>query len=229
MIKHLLAAGFLSTIPLIGQSIDDTVIPGKSDIFISLQQSLNTKSARSGDKFSSQVEVPVTAHDRIVIPVGSYIIGYVDKSKRAGRLKGKAELTLKFDTVILPDGTTRYMRAGVHSSEGYATDLDGEEGTIRAQGGAKGKVLAGAAGGAVTGTIIGVTAGAMRGRMGRGAAAGAAIGAAVGGLMALFKRGEDVVLPRGSTLTIQLQDAVHFEKPVPRLPRRPLGGGRTGG
>ena len=31
--------------------------------------------------------------------------------------------------------------------------------------------------------------------------------------MALFKRGEDVVLPRGSTLTIQLQDAVHFEKP----------------
>ena len=63
---------------------------------------MNTKSARSGDKFSSQVEVPVTAHDRIVIPVGSYIIGYVDKSKRAGRLKGKAELTLKFDTVILP-------------------------------------------------------------------------------------------------------------------------------
>ncbi len=225
MIKRLLATGLLSTIPLSGQSIDDTIIPGKSDIFISLQQSLNTKSARSGDKFSSQVEVPVTAQDRIVIPVGSYIIGYVDKSKRAGRIKGKAELTLKFDTVILPDGTTRYMRAGVQSSEGYATDLDGEEGTIRAQGGAKGEVLAGAAGGAVTGTIIGVTAGAMRGRMGRGAAAGAAIGAAVGGLMALFKRGEDVVLPRGSTLTIQLQEDVHFEKPVPRLPRRPLGGG----
>ena len=225
MIKRLLATGLLSTIPLGGQSIDDTIIPGKSAVFVSLQQTLNTRSARSGDKFSSQVEVPVTAHDRIVIPVGSYIIGYVDKSKRAGRIKGKAELTLKFDTVILPDGTTRYMRAGVQTSEGYATDLDSEEGTIQSQGGGTGEVLAGAAGGAVTGTIVGVTAGAMRGGMGRGAAAGAAVGAAVGGLMALFKRGEDVVLPRGSTLTIQLQEDVHFERPVPRLHRRPLGGG----
>lgn len=225
MIKRLLATGLLSTIPLSGQGIDDTVIPGKSDIFISLQQSLNTKSARSGDKFSSQVEVPVTAHDRIVIPVGSYIIGFVDRSKRAGRLKGKAELTLKFDTVILPDGTTRYMRAGVHSSEGYATDLDNEDGRIQGQGGANGEVVGGAASGAVTGSIIGILVGSSRGSVGRGAAAGAAIGAAVGGLMALFRRGDDVVLPRGSTLTIQLQEDVHFEKPVPRLPRRPLGGG----
>ena len=225
MIKRLLATGLLSTIPLSGQGIDDTVIPGKSDIFISLQQSLNTKSARSGDKFSSQVEVPVTAHDRIVIPVGSYIIGFVDRSKRAGRLKGKAELTLKFDTVILPDGTTRYMRAGVHSSEGYATDLDNEVGRIQGQGGANGEVVGGAASGAVTGSIIGILVGSSRGSVGRGAAAGAAIGAAVGGLMALFRRGDDVVLPRGSTLTIQLQEDVHFEKPVPRLPRRPLGGG----
>ena len=225
MIKRLFATGLLSTIPLSGQSIDDTVIPGKSAVFISLQQTLNTKSARSGDKFSSQVEVPVTAHDRIVIPVGSYIIGYVDKSKRAGRLKGKAELTLKFDTVILPDGTTRYMRAGVHSSEGYATDLDNENGRIQGQGGANGEVVGGAASGAVTGSIIGILVGSSRGNVGRGAAAGAAIGAAVGGIMALFKRGEDVVLPRGSTLTIQLQEDVHFEMPVPRLPRRPLGGG----
>lgn len=225
MIRRLLATGLLSTIPLSGQTIDDTIIPGKSDIFISLQQSLNTKSARPGDKFSSQVEVPVTARDRIIIPVGSYIIGYVDKSKRAGRLKGKAELTLKFDTVILPDGTTRYMRAGVHSSEGYATELDGEEGTLQGHDGSHGEVVAGAASGAVTGTIVGISAGAMRGGLGRGAAAGAAIGAAVGGLIALFQRGEDVVLPRGSTLTIQLQDDVHFEIPVPRLPRRPLGGG----
>ena len=225
MIKRLFAAGLLSVIPLHGQSIDDTVIPGKSDIFISLQQSLNTKSARPGDKFSSQVEVPVTAQDRIVIPVGSYIIGYVDMSKRAGRIKGKAELTLKFDTVILPDGTTRYMRAGVHSSEGYATDLDNEDGRIQGQGGANGEVVGGATSGAVTGSIIGILVGSSRGNLGRGVAAGAAIGAAVGGLMALFRRGEDVVLPRGSTLTIQLQEDVHFEKPGPRLPRRPLGGG----
>jgi len=224
MLRRLFAAGLLSTIPLSGQSIDDTIIPGKSEIFISLQQSLNTKSARSGDKFSSQVEVPVTYQDRIVIPVGSYIIGYVDKSKRAGRLKGKAELTLKFDTVILPDGTTRYMRAGVHSSEGYPTDTDNEEGTLQGHGGSHGEVAAGAASGAVTGTIIGILASSSRGNAGRGGLRGAAVGAVVGGLLALFQRGEDVVLPRDSTLTIQLQDDVHFETPAPRLPRRPIGG-----
>lgn len=216
MIKYIFTVGFLVMRSISAQSIDNAMIPRKSEFFIRLQQSLNTKSARTGDKFSSQVQVPVTVNDQIIVPVGSYIIGYVDRSKRAGLLRGKAELTLKFDTVILPDGTTRYMRAEVQSSEGYETDLNDEEGKIRSRGSQQTETASKAISGAITGAIVGMTAGAIRGGVGRGSGIGAAVGTATGGLFGLFKRGEDVILPRGSTLTIQLQDNLHFEKPKPR-------------
>ena len=197
-----------------GQTIDETVVPRKSEIFIRLQRSLNTKTAQTGDKFSSVVEVPVTVDDHIVIPVGSYIIGYVDKSKKPGRLRGKAEMTLRFDTVILPSGVTRYMRAAVQSADGYESAPQNEDGEIRGSGGQAGETISAAVRGAITGAIIGTATGAYRGSAGRGAGIGTALGAAGAGLMALLKKGQEVALPKGTSLTIQLQDDLRFEKPT---------------
>lgn len=208
---------------LAAQSIDEVVIPRRTDIFIELQRAINTRVAATGDKFYGQVSVPVTANDQIVIPVGSYIIGHVEASQQPGRLKGKAELLLKFDTLILPDGTTRQMRAVVDSAEDYETDYEGEEGRLRAPGSQGSETAAGAAGGAVTGAIIGTTVGAARGRTKKGLATGTVIGAAGGALLGVFQRGKDVVLPRGSTLTIQLEEDIGFVKPPPPPERVPLG------
>lgn len=207
-----------------GQTIDETVVPRKSEIFIRLQRSLNTKTAQTGDKFSSVVEVPVTVDDRIVIPVGSYIIGYVDKSKKPGRLRGKAELTLRFDTVILPSGVTRYMRATVQSADGYESDPKNEDGEIRGSGGQAGETVAAAVRGAITGAIIGTATGAYRGSAGRGAVIGTGLGAAGAGLMALLKKGQEVALPKGTSLTIQLLDDLSFEKPTAHRSGKQLDG-----
>ena len=43
-----------------GQTLDDAVIPRKTEIFVKIQRSLNSKTARTGDRFHGQVEVPVT-------------------------------------------------------------------------------------------------------------------------------------------------------------------------
>jgi len=41
------------------------------------------------------------------IPRGSYVNGTVTTSKPAGALKGKGELFIRFDALILPNGVTR--------------------------------------------------------------------------------------------------------------------------
>ncbi len=215
---------FLAASLSFGQTLDETVVPRKSEIFIRLQRSLNTKTAQTGDKFSSVVEVPVTVDDRIVIPVGSYIIGFVDKSKKPGRLRGKAEMTLKFDTVILPSGVTRYMRAAVQSAEGYESDPENEDGQIRGSGSQAGEIASAAVRGAITGAVIGTATGTYRGSAGRGAAIGTGLGAAGAGLMALLKKGREVALPKGTSLTIQLLDALSFEKPTPHRTGKNLDG-----
>lgn len=197
---------------LVAQDLDDLIIPRKSEIFIALQRSINSKTASPGDKFSAVVEVPVTQNDKIVIPVGSFIIGHVVKKKEAGRLKGKGKLMLGFDTIILPDGTTRKMRAAVQSAEGYETDTE-ESGEIESEGNQTEEVLVGAAKGGITGAITGATIGVFRRSTARSMGIGSVVGAAGGSLLALLDRGEDVELPKGASLTIQLQEDVQFVKP----------------
>ena len=45
---------------------------------------------------------PVTQDGQIVIPKGSYVADTVTQVKRAGKMKGKAELFPRFDSLTLP-------------------------------------------------------------------------------------------------------------------------------
>ena len=132
---------------LLGQNLDDLVITEKTEIFLTLQRTISTQTAQSGDKFSGQIAVPVTSDDQVVIPVGSYVIGHVEIAEAPGHLKGKAALILGFDTIILPDGTTREMEAIVQTAEGENTDPSDEEGRLTASGSQEKETAAGAAGG----------------------------------------------------------------------------------
>lgn len=208
---------FLGTSVIVfGQSLDDVVIPKKSEIFITLGRTINTKTASTGDKFYGLVDVPLTVNDQIVIPIGSHIIGHIGTTQKPGYVKGKARLELKFDTIILPNGTTRKIRAAAQSVEGYKSSTD-EDGIIEAAGSQGGEVAGSAAGGAVTGAVIGVVA--SRGF--KGAGVGSAIGAAGGAILGIFKKGEDVVLPKGTSVNVQFYDSIRFVKPeAPHLGKR---------
>jgi len=196
-------------------SLDGVVIPRKTELFIELMRSINSKTAQVGDKFAATVQVPVTLGDRIIIPPGAYVIGHVAETKAAGYIRGKAQMLLGFDTVILPDGTTRQIRAVVQSADKYSPEPSDESGRVKAPGDQKKEVAVGAAKGAATGVITGATIGIFRGQTLRGAGIGGLAGAAGGALIGLLDKGEEVELPKGSGLTIQLQEDIEFVKPEP--------------
>jgi hypothetical protein len=200
------------------QSIDEIVIPKKTELFITLERSISSKTAAAGDKFYGRVAVPITQNDRIVIPTGSYVIGHVDAAREAGRLRGKGSLGLRLDTIILPDGVTREIQAVLTSAEGYENTPPNEKGQVQASGGQGGVVAKDATTGASVGAVTGAAAGRSWSDVGLGAGLGAATGAIIGAL----KKNDEVNLPRGTSITVVLDSDVRFVKPAAKAAAPPL-------
>ena len=78
-------------------------VPGGTHIPLVLHNAISTRSARPGDPVYFETLFPVMIDGHVVIPAGSYISGEVTDAKRAGRVKGRAELGIKLTTMILPE------------------------------------------------------------------------------------------------------------------------------
>ena len=195
---------------------EEIVIPSKTNLFVTLQSGVSSETARPGDKFHARLAVPVTSEDQIVIPVGSYLIGQVDDVVRPGRLKGKGEIVLSFDTVIFPGGVTRSLEARAEHAEGFVSGSGAEEGKITTTSKQGDDVLKyGTIGGA-----SGAGIGAIADHSLEGAGIGAAIGAAGGAVIGLLLRGQQVAMARGTSLTVQLQQDAVLKKPIQRQRRK---------
>ena len=167
-------------------------------IVFTLNNNLSTKESREGDTFSGVVNRSVRVGDRIVIPEGSLVRGTVSNVKRPGRLKGRAELGLRFDEIELPDGTQIPLSASLTELDESDKEKVTEEGQVEGEG-TKKRDAATIGAGAGIGAVIGGIAGG-----GKGAAIGAGAGAAAGTGVVLATRGKDAEVKRGSDLAIQL-------------------------
>ena len=194
----------------------EIVIPSKTILFVTLQTGVNTETAQPGDKFHARLTVPITSEDRIVIPVGSYLIGQVDDVTRPGRLKGKGEIVLSFDTIIFPSGVTRSLEARAEHAEGFVSGSGAKEGKITTTSKQGDDVLKYGTLGGVSGAGIG----AIADRSLEGAGIGGAIGAAGGAVIGLLMRGQHVAMSRGTSLTVQLQQDAVLKKPIKRQRRK---------
>lgn len=164
-------------------------------LLIELQAPLSTEASQQGDPFRARVLDPRELE-------GSIIEGRVIRVKRAGKLKGSAELQLAFETIRTPDNRTSNMSAQVIEVVNNGQQ-DDEGGTVDSEGGVRGKsttkddvskVGASTGIGAIIGAIVGG---------GKGAAIGAAIGGSVGTAGVLTSRGKDLRLPQGQQLRIR--------------------------
>ena len=102
---------------------------------LSLINSVSTKHSAQGDRIYLETAFPILNNGRIVIPPGSYVAGTVTQVKRPGRVKGRGELFVRFDSLTLPNGVTRDFRARVASVDGRASEeFDKTEGKIKSEG-----------------------------------------------------------------------------------------------
>jgi hypothetical protein len=188
-----------------------TVQPG-TKVPLSLINSVSTKHSAEGDRVYLETVFPILVNGRIVVPVGSYVAGTVTQIRRPGRVKGRGELYVRFDSLTLPNGVTRDFRGRIGSMDGTSKDeLDRAEGTIRSEGNKAGDArTVGEA--AAAGASVGVIAGSAAGHYGMGAGIGAAAGAAAGMAGVLLSRGPDAVLARGSTLEMILDRPISYSE-----------------
>jgi type IV secretion system protein VirB10 len=186
------------------------VISSGTHIPLSLINSVSTKNAAEGDRVYLESVYPIMTKSRIVIPAGSYVSGTITHVKRAGRVKGRAEFYVRFDSLTLPNGVTRDFHASISNLDGRASEtLDREEGKIKGEGNKAGdaRTVAESAG---AGAGIGGLAGIAGGRPGMGAGIGAGAGAAAGLIGVLLSRGPDAVLARGTGLEMILDRPLQF-------------------
>ena len=182
------------------------VEPG-TKILLNLINSVSTKNAAEGDRVYLETAFPVLVDGRMVIPTGSYVTGTVTQVKRAGKMKGRSALFIRFDSLTLPNGVTRDFRARPSTLDGdQKGSLDRSEGKIKGDSdklGDSAKVATAASYGAMIG---GVASGA------KGAGIGAGAGAAAGLAGVLMSRGPETVLERGSTMEMLLDRQLQFQE-----------------
>src|SRR6516225_9267364 len=202
-------AGMLAAQEAPAQPAEFTVLTG-TKVAVSLINSVSTRHSAEGDRVYLESVFPVLVNGRIVVPVGSYVAGTVTQLKRPGRVKGRSELYVRFDSLTLPNGVTRDFHGRIGSMDGNAKDeLDRAEGKVRSEGNKAGDArTVGEAAGA--GASVGVIAGSAAGHYGMGAGIGAAAGATAGMVGVLLSRGPDAVLARGSTLEMILDRPISY-------------------
>jgi hypothetical protein len=142
---------------------------------------------------TSQVEAPVNAHlsrsitvqGQTALAEGSRVTGVVTDATRAAKVKGRAHVAVRFDTLTPRGDDQRYtIHTALVGRTAAATKKDDAL-----------KIGVPAAGGAVIGGLLGGKKGALI-----GGSAGGGAGTAV----VLSTRGKEVTLPSGSALTLRL-------------------------
>ena len=166
-------------------------MPIYTKLRLRLNSSLSTKTNQRGDRFTATVVQPQEYE-------GATVTGHIAQLNRSGRVSGKTELSLAFDSITMRDGRTGTLRGEVTeliASESVKS-VD-EEGNIESANKTKDTVIR-SGGGAALGAIIGAIAGG-----GKGAAIGAILGAGVGAGPVYVQGNKDLILDPGTEMEVR--------------------------
>ena len=175
-----------------GDVVGSFIIPNGTQLVAALNENLTTESARQNQRFTMTVRSPGQFE-------GATIEGYVASINRGGRVTGRSEMSLDFDTIRLRDGRS-YRFAGilesVRTSNGEIVNVD-NEGAVR-DSDQTNKTITRTAIGSAVGAIIGAIAGG-----GKGAAIGAVVGATAGAGSVYVQGPNDLQLYPGTEVTVR--------------------------
>lgn len=177
--------------PRTSSSRERLVVRDGVQMKIRLLTPISTKTNQEGDQFTAQVLDPTEFAD-------ATITGHIAKLKSSGKMTGKTELVLAFDSIELRNGTRGRFAAQVEKV--YQTEsvkeVD-EEGNVVSGDRTKDTAVR-TGGGAVLGAVLGGVIGG-----GKGAAIGAVIGAGAGAGSVIYQGSKDLQLYPGTEMLIR--------------------------
>ena len=171
-------------------------LPEGTKLAVRLDSAVGSDSSRVEDPIEATLTDGVVVDGTEVLPAGSLVRGEVAAVQAAGKVKGRASLALRFGSVSVAGRDERYPIAARVDLMAPATK--GEDAL---------KIGIPAAGGAIVGGVIGGK---------KGAAIGTAIGGGAGTAVVLSTSGEEIRMPRGTVLSLRLDQAVDVRVPIAR-------------
>ena len=184
-------------------------IPQNTHTLMRMVNSISTRTAREGDYVYLKTSTPIVAEGQVVVPAETYVQGVVSKTVRPGKVKGRAELAIRIETLTFASGQVIHIAPHPVSvdSEGTGQRVNPDKEHEIEQGKDTGRDAARI--GELSGA--GAAIGGIGDRSWSGAGIGAGAGAAVGTAVVLLTRGHEVELRPGSTMDVVFERAV----PIP--------------
>jgi hypothetical protein len=160
----------------------ELVVSADSVLGLQTENRVSSETARVEDRVEARVTRDVKVGDRVAIPAGAKAIGSVMQVERGGKFKERARLGIRFNAIMLADGTRIPIATETIFREGDAPSTAPRVG-----------------GGAVAGTILGAILGG-----GKGAAIGAAAGAGAGAATLAAGSPNAATLAAGTSMTVRI-------------------------
>ena len=174
---------------LTGPRREIAVVPEGTSIAVRLSQGISTTKNNAGDPFSASLDGPLVVNGKTLAPRGSVVSGMLTDVVDAGRVEGRASLTMVLRRLTVDD-------------KGYS--LTTQPLTLVARS-TKKKDAAIIGGSAAAGALIGAIAGG-----GKGAAIGAGVGGGSGTGYVLATKGDPVAYGPETRFTFRLSEPLEL-------------------
>lgn len=161
----------------------EVTVPAGTTLRLDLASSISSDGSKVEDPVRATLREAVVVDGQTVVPVGAELDGVVTDAEDSGRVKGRARIAYRFNSLSVGD---EQYDISTSATTHVAEATKGEDAT---------KIGIGAGAGAAIGAILGG---------GSGAAKGAAIGGAAGTGAVLATKGKEVQLGPGANVTTSL-------------------------
>jgi hypothetical protein len=167
----------------------EVTIPAGTPLTVTLDTAVGSDTSRVEEPVTAHLTRPIRLHGDTVLAAGSRLNGVVTNATRSAKVKGRAHLAMRFDS-LTPSGDDQRYAIKTASVARTAQGTKQKDAL---------KIGAPAAGGAIVGALLGGKKGAL---------VGTAVGGGAGTAVVLSTRGQEVHLAKGSAITVRLSAPV---------------------
>jgi hypothetical protein len=172
----------------------EVVVPADTSLKLRLTTAVSSATSTVEDPVQAELDEAVVVNGVTVLAAGSPVRGHVAAVERAGKVKGRSSLSLRFDSIAA--GGERYPIDARFARTAESTAKRDAE-----------RVAIPAAIGAIIGAVVGE---------GKGAAIGAAAGGGAGAAVVMSTTGPQIALESGTVLSLDAGRAIDVRVPIER-------------